>query len=374
MESARGSETASNGFDARTVRIDSGSARITLPKVGYMLIDGPAEVDLLSPLRAKLNRGRIRVRVTEATGHGFVVETPDGDVADLSTEFGLDVSAGKKTGVVVFDGEVDLHPGKTAASDTPGGQRLVGGEGVLFNRSGELDRIVSIVTGQVATFLPDDGTAASAPVSVITKVSDNLRSSETKKFFEIVPGGLRDDVLAYGDRPEHEWNGIDEAGLPEFLVGADYVKTFSDDKVRSDVEISVVLSRAAKLYIFYDDQMKPPRWLESKFRKTKYRIGMDLGPWPTIGRTVERAVGTGVSVDHSFVVWERVVQKPGTVKLGGNSTRKNDARGSIAKAPYMYGIAAVALNSVETSSPTKEATSKTDSSRAKIATAEDANR
>ncbi|NLE38073.1 MAG: hypothetical protein GX621_08620, partial [Pirellulaceae bacterium] len=29
-------------FDPRSIRLDAGSARVTLPKVGYMLVDGPA--------------------------------------------------------------------------------------------------------------------------------------------------------------------------------------------------------------------------------------------------------------------------------------------------------------------------------------------
>jgi hypothetical protein len=340
-------EQISESFYPRTFCIDSGSARVTLPKVGFMLIDGPAEVELIAPLRAKLNRGRIRVRVTKPTGHGFLVETPDGDVADLSTEFGLEVKAGQKTGVVVFDGEVDLRLGTTATAGDSQTQRLVGGEAVLFNRSGELDRIVSIVTGQDATFRSDNETAAGAPLAVITNVSDNLASLETKKFYEIVPGGLREDALSYGDRPEHQWNGIKRAGLPEFLIGADYVKTFSDDKLRGDVEIAVEISCPAKLYIFFDNQSNPPAWLESEFRKTGFEIGMDLGPWPTIGRPVATAVGAGKSIDHAFDVWERVVPESGVVQLGATGTGKTDAMGNVIALPYMYGIAAVPLNSPE---------------------------
>lgn len=79
----------------------SGTTRFTLPKVGYVIVEGPAEFNLLSPMRARLNSGRIKMRVTEESGHGFVVETPYGEVTDLGTEFGIDMSEKGKAGLVV---------------------------------------------------------------------------------------------------------------------------------------------------------------------------------------------------------------------------------------------------------------------------------
>jgi len=328
-------------FDPRSIRLAEGSARVTLPKVGYMLVDGPADVDLLAPLHAKLNRGRIRVRVTEPSGRGFVVETPDGEVVDLSTEFGLAVSEGKKTDVVVFDGAVDLRLSKTSGN-AGRVQRLTQGEGVAFNKDGEVERVVSIVTGNVATFLSEDEATATRQNGVIVKVSDNLRSEETKRFYEIVPAGLGEDALAYVDRPGHEWNGLDKKGMPEFLLGADYIKTFSDDKTRPNRTIRVRLGCPAMLYVIYDGWLKPPEWLEKDFRDTGKIVGMDLSPWPTIQRTVERGVGPGNRIDHSFRIWQREVKEPGVVTLGGNGTHdiRTNRRSTI---PYMYGIAAVAL-------------------------------
>jgi ferric-dicitrate binding protein FerR (iron transport regulator) len=325
-------------FDARTVRIDSGSARITLPKVGYMLIDGPAEVNLMDPLRAKLICGRIRVRVTETTGRGFVVETPDGVVTDLSTEFALDVAEGRKTGVVVFDGEVDLHCADLDGEHAPRVQRLVGGEAVAFNKSGELDRIVSIVTGEVATFQSSDERPPEVPDRVIAQVSDNVRSTDLKNFYEIVPGGLKEDALTYADRPAHDWNGIDEEGMPRYLIGADYVKTFNDDKMRRDVNIFVTLARPARLFVLLDNRVEPPDWLLRDFRDTGDDIGLDAGAYGPRGMqyTFVRAIGPGKSLDARFSIWEREVAQPGVVTLGAN----------LGASGYtgMYAIAAVGLD------------------------------
>ena len=73
---------------------------------------------------------------------------------------------------------------------------------------------------------------------MITAVSDNVRSLETAKYYRVIPDGFREDCRAYVDRL-HEWNGVDERGLPPFLVGGDYVMTFNDDKITTEIEIAV---------------------------------------------------------------------------------------------------------------------------------------
>src|SRR5690606_36284733 len=93
-------------WQVATLGLQSGTARLDLPGIGDVVVDGPADFAMLDPMRARLTKGRIRVRVTEKTGHGFVVETPYGNVTDLGTEFGLEVSDPGSAGLVVFDGEV----------------------------------------------------------------------------------------------------------------------------------------------------------------------------------------------------------------------------------------------------------------------------
>ncbi|MCC7474825.1 MAG: FecR domain-containing protein [Pirellulales bacterium] len=325
------------------LKIESGLATLDLPNVGHLVLEGPAEMEMLDPMTARLKQGRIRVRVTEATGRGFVVEYPDGKVTDLGTEFGLEVplasSGNKKTSLVVFDGTVDLE--RTAATKQPGkrtAERLRRGEGVTFESAGDLDRIMSIVTGKDATFQRGSNVLADRPDAVILDVRDNLRTSETRKFYEIVPSGFGEDVLAYADRPAHEWNGVTPKGLPRELIGADYVKTFSDDDMRTDVDIRVTLGRPAQLYVFFDATSEPPAWLRRDFRKTKDKVGMDLGPWPEMGHSAKTTVGPGKSIDHQFAVWVRTIKKPGVVTLGANRVRKD---------PYMYGIAAVAFDAAD---------------------------
>ena len=316
------------------IRIDSGTARFQLPNVGYIIIDGPAELKMLTPMRICLNSGRIRVRVTEPSGHGFVVVTPHGEVTDLGTEFGIDVSDVRPSDLVVFDGSVDLcMPG--AAANPPTVERLVGGEGVRFDRDGNFDRISSINTGHLATFERTmDLESRDEMQPVIISVSDNLRINETKRFYEIVHHGLQEDVLAFVDRP-YQWNGMDKSGMPEFLVGAHYVKMFNHYRQQS-FQITMTLAQAADLYIFWDNRVPKADWLLKDFEDTGLVIGLDSVENeynPDCSEVL--GVGPGVEVDQPYSIWHRRVLAPGEVKLGPLACNW--------RSTAMYGIAAVAL-------------------------------
>jgi len=131
--------------------------------------------------------------------------------------------------------------------------------------------------------------------------------------------------------------------MPSYLSGADYVRTFNDDKMRNDVEIEVLLGRPARLFVFYDRRLKVPDWLAKDFQDTGQEIGQDLGrishPGSRQGNRLnwKAEEGPGRSIDLRFSIWERRVNEPGIIHLGasGNFKRRSAAG--------MYGIAAVAL-------------------------------
>jgi hypothetical protein len=175
----------------------------------------------------------------------------------------------------------------------------------------------------------------SNPTLVIRGVSDSLKYSETNKFYEIIPGGLREHAFAYVDLPSQDWkwHGVTEHGIPPHLLGADYVKVFANDKWVSDAEISVTIARPAKLYIFFDSRILIPDWLKKDFRKTKdlIRMGQYTGSFVPGSKD-----GPPKKYSIPFHVWERIVNVPGIVKLGPNT--------GVTKGSSMYGIAAVAIN------------------------------
>lgn len=326
-------------LDIITVRLASDESRyLSIGDIGNIHIQGPAHLELFGTSRAVLHEGRIKVRITDPRGHGFVVETPQGKVTDLGTEFGVDVAKGENTGVVVFEGSVDL----AVPSEGEQGmqvQRLMQGEG-LNASAGRMDRIMTIVTGKVSTFSqPGGARPLGSQQPIIVDVFDNIRSPELRKFYEIVPGGLKEDALAYVDRPEHDWSGVDKSGMPPYLLGADYVKPFNSDKMRSDVKISVTLACPSRLFVFADDRVTPPKWLRDGFRDTGDDIGHDVGNYVLDGEAffrLNRGKGPGKSIDSRCSIWEQIVRKPGTIELGPNSGSSD--------LTAMYGIAAIRLD------------------------------
>jgi len=87
--------------------IQSGYAQIEFFCGATVIVEGPAELELQSPLLALVRSGRLRAQVPPAA-RGFSLEVDDLKVVDLGTEFGLSVSP-DGANVQVFDGEVELQ-------------------------------------------------------------------------------------------------------------------------------------------------------------------------------------------------------------------------------------------------------------------------
>jgi len=320
-------------------KLDFGTATLVIPKVGNVQMKGPARFELLAPMRARLNYGQIRMRVTEKTGHGFVVETPDGEVTDLGTEFGLHVSQGKDTSLIVHEGEVDLRIGSSQQLNDP--ERLVGGEAVYFNVTGNMQRLMSLVESDPGAFNVPAESNGIIVSPLILSVSDNLSSRETKGYYQIVPRGLREDALSnVGAR--HQWNGVDASGIPAYLLGADYVKGYVRGNLRK-ANVSVSLSRPAKLYVFWCDEREAPHeWLVREFKPTGDFIGLDANDGPGKGGRKARARGRepGKSIDLTFSIWVREITSPGTVLLGAGIDPSKTAVYDIAAAELETGLTA----------------------------------
>jgi hypothetical protein len=184
-------------------------------------------------------------------------------------------------------------------------------------------------------------------VNVVQEVRDNIPPADGSQYFcyQINYHGLDDDVFAFGDDP-HQWNGLTAAGLPEFLRGADYVKTFNDYRYMNDFEMTVILSQPANLYVFFDDRVPPPKWLTDQFEDTGVDIGLDEGPWNLRDKAYrpdlpefENGVGGGQSIDNVFSVWHRRCADATPVVLG--------LMGEKTQARSMYGVAATPLGFVD---------------------------
>ena len=317
------------------LRFEAGEVSLVFDSGVEVSIRGPAEFEVRATDRAFSRLGLITARVGR-DGSGFTIETPVATVVDLGTEFVVGVSPSGSTDVAVFSGLVDLSIGAGRQTVTEP-RRVTQGEALRIDESGRLDRIVSIASDRFP-----DARAVRPPVvdPLILDVRDNRAIGHTSKFYRVARGGLHEDALAYVDR-NHEWNGVDARGLPSFLVGAEYVMPYNDDKFAVDLEVDVDLARPAAIFIFLSDSMPVPDWLRRDFLYTGEKIGLDEGRNRYV-RTRTSGVGPGKSIDTVFSVWRRDVREASTITLGAPAQPEGVAGFN------MYGIAAVPLTEPST--------------------------
>jgi hypothetical protein len=116
------------------LRLRSGLAHIEFYSGATVILEGPAELELLSPRAASCLRGKLRATVPPQA-QGFTIGTPKLDLVDRGTEFGVQVDAGGRTEVHVFQGKVDLYDAGHAR-DAAEHQELTTGQGVRLDGPG----------------------------------------------------------------------------------------------------------------------------------------------------------------------------------------------------------------------------------------------
>ena len=110
------------------LRLEAGLAQIVFYSGARVVIEGPAEFQLISQNEASCRRGRVTAEVP-SQAHGFRVGTAEATVTDLGASFGLEVKD-RRTDLHVFKGKVTLHCAAHAAD-----QILAEGTGALIETS-----------------------------------------------------------------------------------------------------------------------------------------------------------------------------------------------------------------------------------------------
>jgi hypothetical protein len=298
----------------------------------------------------QLDGGQATANVS-AGSTGFTITSALVNVVDQGTKFGIAVDAGRAD-VVVFDGKVDVKSnlGKPGTS-----KRLTQGEAIQVDRQGAIGRLADVRRDAHGRWWTDERSGPDG--QVIASVSDNIHGGEAGKAFacyQTTFEGLQEDALAFSDNPHHQWNGVTAEGLPDFLRGADYIRTFNHYRYMRYFKMTVEFARPANLYVFADDRIPPPAWLVEQFEDTGVDIGLDEGPWldniPPEFRKFDvnkTAVGPGNSIDNVFSVWQRRCADGKPITLG--DAGEWGAEGGQGRA--MYGVAATPLD-IETSPDT----------------------
>lgn len=346
--SAKWSFTSSGATDREavyggdTIWLEEGAVDLRFQTDTIASLEAPMLMHVLSPERVRVIQGGIKVEVAKGA-EGFAVETESAEVVDLGTVFSVSVDKGA-TDLVVFDGEVDLKVGNSQESAPTPSQgvvkRLRAGEAVQVSRDGTLSRIVNVRQS------PSAGAGTNTREPLVASVRDNILRDDFYNFYEIVPSGMGEDANAFVDRP-HEWNGVNSAGMPSYLLGGDYVKTFNDDKVVEPLSIELKLTRPATVYVLLDERLRPPAWLVNSFEQTGDRIGVDEVHFnfdaPQRYSESDLQEGAGASVNREHLIWKRVVPSGGVVQLGANGELIDEPAEGVKSKANMYGIVAAPL-------------------------------
>lgn len=121
-----------DSLSAGPLSLASGFAQIEFFSGATLVVEGPAEFEVVSPWQVKWTRGKTRVRVPPSA-HGFELLTPGMKLVDLGTEFGVELGDTREgTHVQVFSGEVEAYP--------PSGEIINLVEGQALHQVGETTR------------------------------------------------------------------------------------------------------------------------------------------------------------------------------------------------------------------------------------------
>ena len=91
------------------LQLVSGSAKLHFHRGAAVVLEGPAEVELISAVSMRLVHGTVAVRVS-GPDKEFVVISPDASIVDLGTSFGVHRGVNGSTEVEVFEGAVEVFP------------------------------------------------------------------------------------------------------------------------------------------------------------------------------------------------------------------------------------------------------------------------
>lgn len=117
-------------LNAGTLHLEKGLAQIEFFSGATLLLEGSAELEIVSPWEAVCRSGKARVHVPPPA-HGFKLLAPGMKLVDLGTEFGLSVQADGRSEVQVFEGEVEAHPDSGPQLNLKQGQGLQSHDGAL---------------------------------------------------------------------------------------------------------------------------------------------------------------------------------------------------------------------------------------------------
>lgn len=310
-------------FKLQKILIKSGSLHLALPSDVQLSLHGPLEAEFDGAMILRLYQGKLDAKVGPK-GHGFTVQTDAGDVIDLGTEFGLEADRNGESRVAVFSGSVELYP-KNSESSENSPITLNEGQAARFSVINGLRRWES-----VALAVQKAGLSSREYAGVVQHVRDNLGDEELHPFYGIVQGGMQKGALSYTDKPNPRWGSLPGDQLPEWLEGADLVRTYHQFRKRSSYTLTITLRAPAAVYVLLRRGSPVPSWLSSRFELTGAHVM--AGPFmPAIRDWPGSRLGSDGLPHFPFEVWKAEAEA-GQFELGPTQDSRSPHT-------LMYGVA-----------------------------------
>jgi len=207
----------------------AGKVQLRFHDGAEVILEGPTRFYLSSAGSMRLDYGRLNAMVPDGAS-GFTVQSPQLDVVDISTEFGVAVSPSGRTDVLVFSGEVHVYSPSAPSPGNP--MPLFTGQGLRAHPDGRLEAIDS--RDHAHRF------AASLPLASPARHLDNLvanhsfeisplsRSPYSEQLFRDEPAGWTSGRIVAGEfKPAREHvSGI----VSPILPSADYPPAIHGDR------------------------------------------------------------------------------------------------------------------------------------------------
>lgn len=125
----------------RVIEWDAGVIQFEFYSGATVVVEGPAEIEIVDESRVVCRSGRLRAHVPEAA-RGFAVLAPTFELVDLGTEFGLNVSDDGQSEVHVFDGTVELYDAESNRNQATR-RELNAGDALTVDRDGSSKAITA---------------------------------------------------------------------------------------------------------------------------------------------------------------------------------------------------------------------------------------
>jgi hypothetical protein len=197
---------------AGKLQLKSGLIRLEFYSGASVTLEGRSELEIVSVNEAKCAQGQMRVHVPPHA-RGFKLTTPDAEVVDLGTEFGLKVSDAGKAEVHVFDGEVEVLPNQATAK-------------LSVKQGAGWDAVNGVASS------PSTAPASFADLTALRAQTRSAQEQRLAAWREGMSVFLKDPrlLVGYTFEPENEWERRVEnkhPGAQEFshgsIVGARWV-------------------------------------------------------------------------------------------------------------------------------------------------------